>query len=71
MGDVKRRRRDVSLEAVRQRMETHLKTINWDALKDFDESDIACKKCGRVIYCGDLNKMCGDPDCELKQRRNK
>ncbi len=33
------------------------------------EEEAACKKCGRVIYCGDLDKMCGDPECGLKQER--
>ncbi len=28
--------------------------------------DIACKKCGREIYCG-VNSLCSDPECELKQ----
>lgn len=73
MGSIKRQYRDMSPEAVRQRLETYMKNnpINLKAFEDFDESEIACKKCGRVIYCGDLNKMCGDADCELKQRRMK
>lgn len=32
------------------------------------EEKAKCSKCGRVIFCGDLNKMCGDPDCGLKKR---
>jgi hypothetical protein len=72
MGDVKRRYRDTSVEAARQRMEAYFRNnpINFAAF-DIDESELACKTCGRVIYCGDLNKMCSEPDCELKQRRNK
>ncbi len=32
------------------------------------EEKARCKKCNRVIFCGDLDKMCGDPDCGLKKR---
>lgn len=28
--------------------------------------DIACKKCGREIYCG-VNALCADPACEKKK----
>lgn len=31
--------------------------------------DIACKRCGREIYCG-ASKMCTDPLCEKKHRVN-
>ena len=29
------------------------------------EEDAACKKCGRVIYCG-VSTLCRDPECGLK-----
>jgi hypothetical protein len=28
--------------------------------------NIACKKCGREIYCG-VNALCADPECEKKK----
>lgn len=29
------------------------------------EDSAACKKCGRVIYCG-VSTLCRDPECGLK-----
>ena len=29
------------------------------------EDEAACKKCGRVIFCG-ANKLCEDTECGLK-----
>lgn len=42
--------------------------------KDLDdwaqaEEDARCCKCGRVIFCGDSDKMCRDPECGLKAER--
>lgn len=33
---------------------------------DIEFPDIACKKCGREIYCG-VNALCADPECEKKK----
>jgi ribosomal protein L37E len=33
----------------------------WSEIEDA----AACKKCGRVIYCG-ASKLCSDPECGLK-----
>lgn len=32
------------------------------------EEKARCGKCGRMIFCGDLDKMCGDPECGLKKK---
>ncbi len=34
-----------------------------------DMPDIACKRCGREIYCGNLEKLCGK-DCYKLQERD-
>lgn len=41
---------------------------DWLKRKLTDMPDIACKKCGREIYCGDVKKLCGT-DCHLLIQR--
>jgi len=44
---------------------------NFSRKTDDEYENIRCKKCGRVIFCGDLNMLCKDPECELKLRYKK
>ena len=69
--------RNVNLKAARQRMQDYMERNKDRFEKMFSkeniaklakiEEDIACKKCGRIIYCG-ADSLCSDPDCELKTR---
>jgi len=38
------------------------------AMADAEEA-AACKKCGRVIFCG-AKTLCSDTECELQHRKN-
>lgn len=53
-----------------ERMKARLKTLvaTWGNL-NYEEPDISCGRCGRVIYCGDLSKICGK-DCYKLQEHN-
>ena len=42
---------------------TKARPIDWF---NIEFPDIACKKCGREIYCG-VNTLCVDPECEKKK----
>lgn len=65
------------IAAARQRMQDYIdrnkehfeKLFSKESLEEWSkiEDDIACKKCGRVIYCG-ADSLCSDPECELKTR---
>lgn len=41
----------------------NVRPIDWS---NIEFPDIACKKCGREIYCG-VNTLCADPECEKKK----
>ena len=62
------------MKTIRDRMVEYLKrnplTKEQLELWASAEDDATCKKCGRVIFCGDLDKMCGDPECSLKRIKN-
>lgn len=38
-------------------------------INKYEEPDVSCARCGRVIYCGDLAKICGT-DCYKLQEQN-
>lgn len=54
----------------KDRMIARLKNVvaTWDK-STYEEPDISCRRCGRVIYCGDLSKLCGK-DCYKLQEQN-
>lgn len=56
-------------EAAKARLKKYLEQnpITPEMLKAWEEAEdsAACKKCGRVIYCG-VNTLCKDPECGLK-----
>lgn len=54
-------------ERMRARLREILKSPHYS--ENYEEPDIACKRCGRVIYCGDLSKICGT-DCYKLQEQN-
>lgn len=64
----------IDLEAARARMRAYLEKnpITPERLKMLEEAedDAACKKCGRVIYCG-VSTLCRDPECGLKNGNKK
>lgn len=59
-------------EEAKLRMEEYFKknpiTKEQIAMWAEAEEKARCSKCGRMIFCGDLDKMCGDPECGLKQK---
>lgn len=61
-----------SIEEAKRRMEEYFRKnpINKAQLDAWAEAEekARCSKCGRMIFCGDLDKMCGDPDCGLKKK---
>lgn len=71
--------RKFDVEAARQRMQDYMdrnkdrieKMFSKESIDEWAkiEEDIACKKCGRVIYCGNLDALCSDSECELKLRK--
>ncbi len=67
------KRNPQTLEEAKARMMEYLKknpiTKEQLALWADAEEKAKCGKGGRVIYCGDLDKMCGDPECGLKKER--
>lgn len=51
-------------------MRARLLLANFTHATDkYTEPDIACKHCGRVIYCGDLSKICGVDCHKLKEQK--
>lgn len=62
---------DERLQYLKSRWENLAKNSTAFLLESIDMPDIACKKCGREIYCG-VNSACSDPECEKKTvNRNK
>lgn len=61
-----------SIEEAKRRMEEYIRKnpITKEHLAMWAEAEekARCEKCGRVIFCGDLDKMCDDTDCDLKNR---
>lgn len=64
----------IDLEKARARMRAYLdrNPITTDMIEAWAkiEDDAACKKCGRVIYCG-VSTLCSDPECGLKNGNKK
>ena len=59
--------RDAAIARARQSLERSAKRFNelCEVFENFPEPK--CTICGRVIYCGDLEKMCGNIPCGLKK----
>ena len=66
------KRKTPTLKEVKSRLEEYFKNpITEEQLTVIlaeAEEKARCNRCGRMIFCGNINEICGDFECGLKNK---